>query len=78
MIGQEILELFTEFNPEALVIDLPAIRRIHRVQRSNVKTIHVTGFKQQCPEWKSHKHKEDERQGRKLLLKLIETVEARQ
>jgi hypothetical protein len=42
---QEVLELFNEFNPEILVIDLPAIRKIHRVDRSNVVIIRVREFR---------------------------------
>jgi hypothetical protein len=42
---QEVLNLFTELNPEILVIDLPAIRKIHRADRSNVVIIRVREFR---------------------------------
>jgi hypothetical protein len=41
----EVLNLFTELWPELWVIDLPAIRKIHRADRSNVVIIRVREFR---------------------------------
>ena len=42
---KELLELFDNLNPETLVIDLPGIRNIHRIKRSNTIIKYVDCFK---------------------------------
>jgi|SRR5450759_1540938 hypothetical protein len=70
--SEEILELFVELNPEVLVIDLPAIRKVQKTKRTNVVTVRVQGFRQESS-WRVIK--DSETRGRKLLLNALEEVE---